>query len=74
MKKIFVILILILPLGACSWFETKEIGAELVETNDLGTNTKDLLKTLPKGFPSDTQNARHTGTFLRAEDKDNGIK
>ena len=72
MKQLLVILLLILPLQACSFFKTKNVGADLLLDTDLGPDTKDLLKTIPKGFPADTQNARHTDSNLKADDRDNG--
>jgi len=74
MKKLLVIALLIMPLNACSWFKTKNVGADLVESTDLGDDTKDLLKTLPGGFPADNKNALHTDGLLKADDKDNGLK
>lgn len=62
-----------LALAACGGKDKEDVAEPLsVEVDDLGPNTKDLVKDLPKGLIGDKENARYTTDNLRGEDEEDG--
>ena len=59
-----------LVLAACAGAKKEDIEGPLALAEDeLGPETKDLVKDLPKGLVGDAENARYTNDNLRGEDE-----
>jgi len=54
--------------AACSGRKEEREGPLAIQDADLGPDTKDLIKELPKGLVGDKENARYTATPLKGED------
>ena len=73
MKRFFIlfgVLFGFLALAACSGNKAEREGPLAVSTEELGPDTEDLVKDLPKGLVGDQENARYTNDNLRGEDED----
>ena len=76
MKRIFTLLVMsfsLLALVACGGAKKEDIEGPLaVAEDELGPDTKDVVKDLPRGLVGDKENAKYTNDNLRGEDEEDG--
>jgi len=66
------LLLAALAIAGCSNDKALREGPLAISDDQLGPDTKELVKTLPGGLVADTANARYSSQPLRGEDEDDG--